>query len=184
VGLERGPLCLVSTTEELLERKSSGTILEIRDYGRRGSAALTTLHPSIRKKLPLTSPKNGGRSVGIVRLRTRATEFLLLLLCVVDELRATAVNSVQQSCFLVRSYWVWIQATGMIFKLGFCSLGCRAPTLRREHPYKAISIIPITVAGWSTAWTIFARSHTEIVGSNPTGGMDVCISSVFVLSCV
>jgi hypothetical protein len=49
VGLERGPLSLVSTTEELLGRKSSGSGLEIRDYSRRGSAALTTRHPSIRK---------------------------------------------------------------------------------------------------------------------------------------
>jgi hypothetical protein len=35
VGLERGPLSLVSTIEELLARKSSGSGLEIRDYGRR-----------------------------------------------------------------------------------------------------------------------------------------------------
>jgi hypothetical protein len=49
VGLERGPLSLVSTIEELLERKSSGSGLESRDYDRRGSAALTTRHPSIRK---------------------------------------------------------------------------------------------------------------------------------------
>jgi hypothetical protein len=33
VGLEQGPLSLVSTTEELLERKSSGSGLEIREYG-------------------------------------------------------------------------------------------------------------------------------------------------------
>jgi hypothetical protein len=35
VGLERGPLSLASTTEELLERKYSGFGLEIRKYGRR-----------------------------------------------------------------------------------------------------------------------------------------------------
>jgi hypothetical protein len=35
VGLERGPLGLVSTIEELLERNSSGSGLEIREYGRR-----------------------------------------------------------------------------------------------------------------------------------------------------
>jgi hypothetical protein len=35
VGLERGPLSLVSTIEELPERKSSGSGLENRDYGRR-----------------------------------------------------------------------------------------------------------------------------------------------------
>jgi hypothetical protein len=50
VGLERSPLSLASTTEELLGRKSSGSGLENRDYGRRGSAALTTRQSSIRKK--------------------------------------------------------------------------------------------------------------------------------------
>jgi hypothetical protein len=35
VGLERGPLSLVSTTEELLDRKSSGSCLENREDGRR-----------------------------------------------------------------------------------------------------------------------------------------------------
>jgi hypothetical protein len=35
VDLERGPLSLVSTIEKLLERKSSGSGLEIREYGRR-----------------------------------------------------------------------------------------------------------------------------------------------------
>jgi hypothetical protein len=34
VGLERGPLSLVSTTEELLGRNSSGAGLENREYGR------------------------------------------------------------------------------------------------------------------------------------------------------
>jgi hypothetical protein len=31
------------------------------------------------------------------------------------------------------------------------------------------------VAARSTAWTVFARSNTGIVGSNPTWGMDVCV---------
>jgi hypothetical protein len=35
MSLERGPLSLVSTTEELLERKSSGSGLENREHGRR-----------------------------------------------------------------------------------------------------------------------------------------------------
>jgi hypothetical protein len=35
VGLKRGPLSLVSTTVELLGRKSIGSCLEIREYGRR-----------------------------------------------------------------------------------------------------------------------------------------------------
>jgi hypothetical protein len=35
VGLKRGPLSLVSTIEELLERNSGGFGLESREYGRR-----------------------------------------------------------------------------------------------------------------------------------------------------
>jgi hypothetical protein len=35
VGLEWGPLCLMSTTEELLARKSSGSDLNIREYSHR-----------------------------------------------------------------------------------------------------------------------------------------------------
>jgi hypothetical protein len=35
VGLERSPLSFVSTTEELLERKSSGSGLENGEYGRK-----------------------------------------------------------------------------------------------------------------------------------------------------
>jgi hypothetical protein len=47
---ERGSLSLVSTTiEDLLERKNSGSGLQKRDYGRKGSAALTMRKPSIRK---------------------------------------------------------------------------------------------------------------------------------------
>jgi hypothetical protein len=34
VGLKRGPLSLLSTTEELLEKKSSGSGLESREYDR------------------------------------------------------------------------------------------------------------------------------------------------------
>jgi hypothetical protein len=43
--------------------------LENRDYDRRGHATLL-----YQQKLALTSPTNGGRSVGIVRSRTKATE--------------------------------------------------------------------------------------------------------------
>jgi hypothetical protein len=73
VGPERGPLSLVSTTEELLGRKSSGSGLENREYGRKDALRLQrgTLYP---QKMALTSPTSGGRSVIIVRWRTQATE--------------------------------------------------------------------------------------------------------------
>jgi hypothetical protein len=78
VGLERGPLSLVSTTEELLDRKvaekSSGSCLENREYGRRDPSLWPrgTLYP---QELTITSPTSGGRSVGIVRSRTQTMEF-------------------------------------------------------------------------------------------------------------
>jgi hypothetical protein len=74
VGLERGALSLVSTTEELLDRKSSGSGLESREYGRRNPSRRPpgTLYP---QKLALTSLTSGDRSVGVVRLRIQATEF-------------------------------------------------------------------------------------------------------------
>jgi hypothetical protein len=38
----------------------------------------------------------------------------------------------------------------------------------------------------SKAWTVFVRSNAGIVGSNPTQGMDVCVSLfyVYVVLCV
>jgi hypothetical protein len=61
VGLERGPLNLVSSTEELPRRKSGGCDLET------GSVTLTTWQ-RLSAKLALTSPEKRGRSVGIVSL--------------------------------------------------------------------------------------------------------------------
>jgi hypothetical protein len=79
VNLERGPLSLVSTIEELFEgkvvtpvQKSENTAVRIRnvDY----------VAPSIHKTLKLTSPTSGGRSVDIVRSRTETTELIFFLL--------------------------------------------------------------------------------------------------------
>jgi hypothetical protein len=75
VGLERGPFSLESTTEELFERKSGGSGIERRDYGCRDPSHWSrgTFYP---QTLPLTSPTiSGGRSVGIILSRTKATEF-------------------------------------------------------------------------------------------------------------
>jgi hypothetical protein len=79
VGLEWGPLSLVSTTEELLGRKSSGYGLEIREYCRRDPPRWPrdTLYP---QKLTLTSSISLCHSDGVVRSRNQATELLLLLL--------------------------------------------------------------------------------------------------------
>jgi hypothetical protein len=72
VGLEPGPLNLVITTKELLERKNSGSGLESREYGRMEPAHRPRGTP-YPQRLALTSPTSGGRSVGIVRSWTQAT---------------------------------------------------------------------------------------------------------------
>jgi hypothetical protein len=76
VDLERGPLSLASKTEELLERKGSGSGLESREYGRRD--------PS-RRPCGTLSAKAGTnfadkRPVGIVRSRTKGTEIVFCFL--------------------------------------------------------------------------------------------------------
>jgi hypothetical protein len=59
---------------KLLGRKSSGSGLESREYGRRDPSRWPR-GPLYQQKLALTSPTRGGPSVGIVRLRTQATDF-------------------------------------------------------------------------------------------------------------
>jgi hypothetical protein len=68
----------MSTIQELLERKSSGSGLEtvITAIGIRHADYST---PFYLQKLALTSPISGDRLIGIVRPRTQATEFLCLL---------------------------------------------------------------------------------------------------------
>jgi hypothetical protein len=94
VGLERGPLSLVSSNEKLLGTKSSGSCLESREYSSRDPSRWPcfTLFP---QKLALTSPTNGGRSVGIVRSRTKATELLLLLLLLLLWIVTTLISRIE-----------------------------------------------------------------------------------------
>jgi hypothetical protein len=77
VGLERDPLSLVSITEELLGRNSSGSGLGNRDCGCGDPLPwpCDTLYPQM---LALTSPTSGGCSVAIVRSRTKVMEFFLV----------------------------------------------------------------------------------------------------------
>jgi hypothetical protein len=56
-GLEWGPLSLVSTTEELLGRNSSGSDLESREYG---------LRIRYSDHVALALPTSSGHSIGIV----------------------------------------------------------------------------------------------------------------------
>jgi hypothetical protein len=78
MGLELGSLSLVSTIEELLGTKSSGSAIENQKYGRGDQLRLPrdTVYP---QELALTSPSSDGRSVGILRSQTQATEFSFLV---------------------------------------------------------------------------------------------------------
>jgi hypothetical protein len=98
VGLERGALSLVSTIEELLGRKSSGSGLENRKHGHRDPWRWLrgSLYP---QKLALTLPTSGGRSVVIVCSRTQATEFSFFIV----QLKIRVVLDVT-SCNIINIY--------------------------------------------------------------------------------
>jgi hypothetical protein len=53
------------------ERKVADPVEKTEINDRRGSAALTRRHPYIHKSWHYISPTSGGRSVGIVRSRTK-----------------------------------------------------------------------------------------------------------------
>jgi hypothetical protein len=74
VGLEQGPLSIVSITEELRECKNSAPGLENRDNGR-GDPLRWPRDTLYTQELALTSPTGGGCSVGVVRLWTKSTQF-------------------------------------------------------------------------------------------------------------
>jgi hypothetical protein len=78
VGLERGPLSLVSTTEELLDRKVAAPVYKAENTAV-GIRQADHVALSIRKKLAIASPTTGGRSVGIVCSRPQTMEFSLVL---------------------------------------------------------------------------------------------------------
>jgi hypothetical protein len=91
VGLERGALSPVITTQELLDRKVAAPVYKIEStaVGIRHADHVT---PSIHKKLAITSPTSGGRSV-IVRSRTQAMEISFFLVCVGYSSRKQFLNS-------------------------------------------------------------------------------------------
>jgi len=60
--------------------KSSGSRSRKQRLTAVGSRCVDHVTPLYPQKLALTSPTGGGRSVGIVRVRTKAKEFVLLFL--------------------------------------------------------------------------------------------------------
>jgi hypothetical protein len=80
VGLERGPLNLVSTIQEIFRRNSGDSGPENREYG--PGDPLSWPHDTLcPQKLALTSPTSGGCSVGVVRSRAKVTHFGFFFVC-------------------------------------------------------------------------------------------------------
>jgi hypothetical protein len=75
VSLERGPISLVSTNEELIQRKSSSSGLGNREYGRRDPSCWSrdTLYP---QKVDTKFANKRWSLVGIVHSWTKAMEFI------------------------------------------------------------------------------------------------------------
>jgi hypothetical protein len=117
MGLKRGPLSLVSTIEELLGRKTGGSGLEIREYGRRDLPRRPrgTLYPQNFAPTSLTS---GDRSIGIGRSLTQATEFSFLVEAI-------------DSCSTLHVLWLWIIPTFVLGWLQECRIAsCPFCTLK------------------------------------------------------
>jgi hypothetical protein len=86
VGLERSPRSLVSTIEELLGINNSGSDLKIWEHGRRDPLRWPRDIP-LSAKVGINFAEKR-RSLGIVRSRTKATEFVCLftfVLLTIDE---------------------------------------------------------------------------------------------------
>jgi hypothetical protein len=76
VGLERGPLILVSITEELLDREVAAPVYKSENTAV-GIRHADHVAPSVHKKLAITSPSSVGRSIGIVHSWNETTNFSL-----------------------------------------------------------------------------------------------------------
>jgi hypothetical protein len=77
VCLERGPLSLVSTTEELLDRKVAAPVYKTENMAV-GIRHADHVAPSIRKSWQSLRRQAAGRSVGIVHSQTQTLEFSLV----------------------------------------------------------------------------------------------------------
>jgi hypothetical protein len=115
VSLERVLLSHVSTTGELLERKSRDSGLENGEYGHTDPSHWP--YGNIyQQKLALTSPTSCCRSVGIVRSRTQATEFVLFV-CFLVSLSQEGLRSVAYTDRLILPWMIRVLSHVVLYTL-------------------------------------------------------------------
>jgi hypothetical protein len=117
-------------------------------------------------------------------LTSRATSRDLPLLCPAIYLQlASLLSCCDGECVvmfvLFQNYAALLSELLVYCVLDFCEVPVWEPLPEYlcEYPeFLYVSVLlPITVAARSETWTVFSRSNTRIMGSNPTQGMDVCL---------
>jgi hypothetical protein len=136
VGLERGPVSLLSTIEELLGRNSNGSGLENREYGR-GDPLRWPRDTLYEQKLALTAPTSGGRSVGIVRLRTKTMEFVFV--CISYNVRIKIKTKYIKKMFLQSRSFHILRNMRTRFKKPQFRLGYQMP--KSHHSYHSWKLL-------------------------------------------
>jgi hypothetical protein len=113
----------VDTSQELPGRKSSSSGLENREHGCKVPSRWSrdALYP---QKLALTSRTSGGRSIGIVRSRTKATELLLFIAVVLrNDVQILILD--QWGGHLVFAYPVLVSGNSTLYSCIVSSKGCK-----------------------------------------------------------
>jgi len=73
-----------------LNEKSSGSRSRKQRLTAVGTRCADHVTPLYSQKLALNSPNGGGRSVGIVRVRTKATELYISIILAIDQIKLFA----------------------------------------------------------------------------------------------
>ena len=99
-----------------MNEKSSGSRSRKQRLTAVGTSCADHVTPLYPQKFALTSPTGGGRSVGIVRVRTKATEFRLVVVVLV----AAATEITKYRIFLGSSVFMFF----LVDLRTFCRLKC------------------------------------------------------------